>query len=949
MKNTLYILLLLLCPVLFVQCQKDETASAGQEVDVTFTARISDVQFSTKAMGDGSKVDKLSVGLFDKQGNLVWRNEDDIQISVSSPATVKVPMFKGREYDVVFWAQSSECTSYNTDNLKAISITYGSGSINDYATIEQLDAFHCLKTGVSHNTADKTITLTRPFTQLNMGVPVSVLEELESSGYSIGSVKLTVGGVADEFNALTGVKSGDKTFTFTFNTLPDGSVKVKNDKGEEIEYKYLATTYLFASEDKVSATLQVFNGNETEPFSTVSYEDTPAEPNERTNLFGNTVKVPVRDEWDGNPDEQGIEINGLVCYIKTAGGLAWLAANNNDPKVTSCTTFILQANMNMAGKTVSAIKLPAGSTFDGNDKTIKNIKPIGNSLFTDGENLIVKNLSIDGIQVETINGHVGTLVNMLRGGGSFKKVDIKNSSLKTGNGAAGGFVGYIVRKNATDRSESYTVSFDDCSIESVSLDATISEGVYVGLMSGYDNKEILNFNASNKVGTEMEFDYVSQYIEGNEGAWLAEKDYSKYNGWLGDEEYYRGIVNFGEDRFVPRWDGSKYVEPLLANATYDSGTTAGANRFVVYSPFDLVGIRNKTASPAAIYLRADIDMNGQGSDGKFNVPSNFTKSAYSSTDDNTFAPFNYCTTLDGKKNDDENFSIYNMSISQIEQERAAFILYASGTTIHKNLNFKNCQTVAVHKVVPTDAKAYGAILVSNVDATYTMENVHAYNCKVFALQKVGTLGARISGTSTLKNNSVNNCYVENYECTIKERFESGAKEILGVKIKNVYADFYPHGEVGGMYGFIQGNSNLTSCQVNRTTVHAFGQDDQEATIQGDGFWGYLAAGVLKGAGYYLVPGRHVSKLIGNIRATGTVILMDCKVDSETKCTNRHDMHSSTCNYIGQAYIVKFLDNEGSVYVDDKELTLADCNKNTTRSASLNMDSLSVVVPEINMN
>ena len=70
MKNTLYILLLLLCPVLFVQCQKDETASAGQEVDVTFTARISDVQFSTKAMGDGSKVDKLSVGLFDKQGNL---------------------------------------------------------------------------------------------------------------------------------------------------------------------------------------------------------------------------------------------------------------------------------------------------------------------------------------------------------------------------------------------------------------------------------------------------------------------------------------------------------------------------------------------------------------------------------------------------------------------------------------------------------------------------------------------------------------------------------------------------------------------------------------------------------------------------------------------------------------------------------------------------------------
>ena len=75
---------------------------------------------------------------------------------------------------------------------------------------------------------------------------------------------------------------------------------------------------------------------------------------------------------------------------------------------------------------------------------------------------------------------------------------------------------------------------------------------------------------------------------------------------------------------------------------------------MVYSPYDLAGIRKKTASPSAIYLRADIDMNGQGADGEFNVPSNFTKSANDSADDNNFNPFNYVTTLDGKKNDNEN-------------------------------------------------------------------------------------------------------------------------------------------------------------------------------------------------------------------------------------------------------------------------------------------------------
>ena len=294
-----------------------------------------------------------------------------------------------------------------------------------------------------------------------------------------------------------------------------------------------------------------------------------------------------------------------------------------------------------------------------------------------------------------------------------------------------------------------------------------------------------------------------------------------------------------------------------------------------------------------------------------------------STDDKVFDPFSYVTTLDGYRDASTNNSIYNLSIAQIQQERAAFVLYASGTTVHKNINFRNCQTVAVHKPVNTDAKAYGAILVANVDATYTMENVHAYDCKVFALQKVGTLGSRISGNSTLKNNSVNNCYVENYECKISERFSSGQKTI-GSWTVTVYADFYPYGEVGGMYGFIQGSSTMTGCKVNGTTIYAFGQDDKMATVDGS-ILAKLGIAVL---GYYKVPGRHVSTLIGNIRATGNVTLTGCTVDANTKCTKRHDNHNSTYNYIGQAYIVKFVDSEGSVTVDGKKLTLADCNKNT---------------------
>ena len=668
-------------------------------------------------------------------------------------------------------------------------------------------------------------------------------------------------------------------------------------------YYYVASAYLLAPE-KVNITGGLYGESNT-TLKEFDFKQVSLATNHRTNIYGEMIQVEELEAWDGviptvSPLTQDAE-NRYI--IDEEADLAWLSVAANTATLSENSTFIVTKDvLDMGSKEISSIQLPKGSTFNGSNKTIQNF---ANSLFGEATNLSVKNLIVENVAA-TAEAHVGVLVNTLKGNSSFEGITINNSSATTTNGAAGGMIGYIVRASEKDRSETLEVTIKNCNVSQTTLTATKNTGQLVGLLSGYDNGEKLTFSECN--ATEVE-------VPGT------------YNDFLGDETYRRGYVTIDNERFMPKWDGTT-IEPLLANTTYDSNVTAGTNKYVVYSPFDLAGVRKKTASPAAIYLRADIDMNGQGADGKFNVPSNFTQSAYTSTDDNNFTPFNYVTTLDGKKSDAENYSIYNLAITQLEQERAAFILYASGTTSHKNINFRNCQTVAVHKVVTTDAKAYGAILVSNVDATYTMENVHAYDCKVFALQKIGTLGARISGTSTLKNNSVNNCYVENYECNIKERFESGSKTISGFTIDNVYADFYPHGEVGGMYGFIQGNSTLTNCKVNETIVHAYGQDDKEAEIKASGWKGALAVLGVKGLGYYLVPGRHVSTMIGNIRATGTITLASCTVDADSECTNRWDMHNITYNYIGQAYIVKFLDNEGSVTVDGKKLTLADCNKNT---------------------
>ena len=766
-KKFYYILFLLLPVLAFVGCQDevvyDEPADSAK-VTLSYKVSLGD-ELETRAIGDGQKVNQLEVGVFQNNTlvtNATFKRSDDDKFPV------ELTLLKNKDYQIVFWAQAEGNEIYTLDENFNLSIGYAKYNNVSLVETESFEAFYaCDEINLGNNkSVSKEIKLKRPFSQLNIAA-----KEEDVFG-KVKSAEITVENLYTGFNLLTGEPTGDATKqSLTFLYSDADREEIQSIKIGEEDYYYVVSAYLFAPE-KVKLTGALYDENDA-VVKSFDFAEVELKPNFRTNIYGEMIQLEELQGWDGITFTEP-EFKDNQYIIDEEADIAWLSVADNTANLSANATFLMTKDvLNMGNQEISSIQLPTGSTFDGNGKTIKHF---ANSLFGDATNITVKNLTLDDVAA-TSDSHVGVLVNTLTGSGTFTNVSISNSSATTTDGAAGGMIGYIVRQSEKDRSESLEVKLEGCNISQTILEATDNEGQFVGLLSGYDNGEKLTF--TNCSATD---DVV---VPGT------------YHTFLGNETYCRGLVTIDDNRFMPKWDGARYVEPLLANPDYDGeNAVKGDNKFVVYSCFDLAGVRKKTASPTAIYLKADIDMNGQGADGKYNVPSNFTQSAYASTDDNNFTPFNNVTTLDGM-----NHSIYNLSISQISQERAAFILYASGTTVHKNINFRNCQTVAVHKEVTTDAKAYGAILVSNVDATYTMENVHAYDCKVFALQKVGTLGARISGTSTLKNNSVNNCYVENYECKISERFTSGKKTISKWTVE-VYADFYPHGEVGGMFGFM---------------------------------------------------------------------------------------------------------------------------------------------------
>jgi hypothetical protein len=214
--------------------------------------------------------------------------------------------------------------------------------------------------------------------------------------------------------------------------------------------------------------------------------------------------------------------------------------------------------------------------------------------------------------------------------------------------------------------------------------------------------------------------------------------------------------------------------------------------------------------------------------------------------------------------------------------------------------------------------------------SYEMENIHIYDSRVFAIQRVGIISSQFGGK--MKNCTVNNCYIENWKCENNlEPFTHVAK--IGGGNITVSAGFYSYGEVGGLCGMIMGAAEITDCHVRGTKIHAYGQDDKDATITGEGLLGSLAASTASSMGYFLVPGRHVSTLIGDIRTMDgeTVKITGCTADAATTCTPRKYSHSNKAANIGQAYFIDYLDTEGKVIVDGHTLTLANGNRNTVRN------------------
>lgn len=381
--------------LLATSCSEDEIVaqSSGNEVTVSFTTELRG-DIKTKAVGDGTTVDKLVFAVYEDGEEITELRQNNVTVA-EKQATVNVVLLKGHTYQFAFWAQASNCSAYNTTDLKNVVVSYNSATNNH----EFRDAFFANHELTVNAAQEVTITLKRPFAQLNVGTTKeewkAALKAANISDESFNgksSVSFSSSNVADQINLLTGEVSQSESFPETITFAQKEMVSEDLVAGGEA-YKYLSMSYLLVKDadgkgvkpSKLEDLKAVFDINgKTITFAPSADKEIPIQRNWRTNIIGNILtsgvdfNVIIDEVFSGenNVTDDGNESLGVkvgeTYYETIKDALTTEVANGN-------TNIIVDVSGANVGALSGSTALTTSLVPDGTTVTIRNTVVEGRS------------------------------------------------------------------------------------------------------------------------------------------------------------------------------------------------------------------------------------------------------------------------------------------------------------------------------------------------------------------------------------------------------------------------------------------------------------------------------------------------------------------------------------------------------------------------------------------
>ena len=274
-------------------CSKAVVVQEGSAVTLDYTVSVTEA--ATKALGDGSNVDKLAYAVYDDQTCVKSEVIDEQQDGKFSFQPV---LFYGKTYTVAMFAYKEG--AYDVSDLKAIT-----KSAND----ETADAFaHTETVMIDHNgdlyingsksddqTSDHAVTLTRPVAQL--AVATELFNEMAEAGAAKIQVELSA---PSTYNAVTDTPATSATANYTSTVANLGTIEVSGKTYAVVSCNYILPT------DTQTVTVKVLKADDT-VIRTITLVSVPLVANKKTQIYGNLVKGELTFNVSINNGFTGVE------------------------------------------------------------------------------------------------------------------------------------------------------------------------------------------------------------------------------------------------------------------------------------------------------------------------------------------------------------------------------------------------------------------------------------------------------------------------------------------------------------------------------------------------------------------------------------------------------------------------------------------------------------------
>ena len=325
--------------LLATSCSNDEALVLSEnETQVTLLLGLEN-GMNTRAISDGTGVNKLIYAVFDSEGNRVAESD----ASATFPFEKNLSLIKGEQYTAVFWAQNKDCSAYSiSEDYQSITVSYKDATNND----ESRDAFFKSETFTVTDGANINVVLKRPFAQLNLGITEEEYNNAKNAGFEVAKSSVEIKQAATTLNLIDGSVAGETDVTFALNNIltNDKLVVDINCDGEAEEYKYISMCYFLANDqfdgssqttlDGLKFILSSENGSKTIELQDGS-ANAPVQRNYRTNIVGSVenggniltsdlvVNVALDPLYDGehNKKNDGVweEYKGIYTEEALAG------------------------------------------------------------------------------------------------------------------------------------------------------------------------------------------------------------------------------------------------------------------------------------------------------------------------------------------------------------------------------------------------------------------------------------------------------------------------------------------------------------------------------------------------------------------------------------------------------------------------------------------------------